>query len=77
MTKLRIMLALLVALVLPAAAEALSDGCLPDPLPTTPTPPVVAESVTWGFGSPPDRLFFEIWRLACLDGSGVAVLLRE
>ena len=72
MTKLRIVLALLVALVLPAAAEAVSDGCLPDPLPTTPTPPVVAENVTWGFGSPPDRLLFEIWRLACLDGSGVA-----
>jgi hypothetical protein len=76
MTKLRIVLVLLVALVLPVAAEAISDGCLPDPLPTTPTPPVVSESVTWGFGSSPDRLLFEIWRLACLDNSGVAVLLR-
>ena len=76
MTKLRIVLALLVALVLPVAAEAISDGCLPDPLPTTPTPPVVSESVTWGFGSSRTALLFEIWRLACLDNSGVAVLLR-
>ena len=76
MTTLRIVLALLVALVVPVAAEALSDGCLPDPLPTTPTPPVIVENVTWGFGSSPDHLVFEIWRLACLDNSGVAVLLR-
>ena len=76
MTKLRIVLALLVALVLPVAAEALSDGCLPDPFPTTPAPPVVAENVSWGFGSAPDRLRFEIWRQPCLDDSGVALLLR-
>ena len=76
MTKLRIVLALLVALVLPVAAEAVSDGCLPDPFPTTPTPPVVAENISWGFGSPSDRLRFEIWRQPCLDGSGVALLLR-
>jgi hypothetical protein len=76
MTKLRIVLALLVALVLPVAAEAFSDQCLPNPLPTTPAPPVVAQNVTWGFGSSPDFLRFEIWRQACLDGSGVAVLLR-
>ena len=76
MTKLRIVLALLVALVLPAAAEALSDGCLPNPFPTTPVPPVVAENVSWGFGSPPDQLRFEIWRQSCLDDSGVALLLR-
>ena len=75
MTKLRIVLALLVALVLPVAAEAVSDGCLPTP-PTTPVPPVVAENVSWGFGSPADRLRFEIWRQPCLDGSGVALLLR-
>lgn len=76
MTKLRIVLALLVALVLPVAAEALSDGCLPNPFPSTPAPPVLTEVVTWGFGSPPDRLLFEIWRQSCLDDSGVAVLLR-
>lgn len=76
MTKLRIVLALLVALVLPVAAEAQSDECLPNPLPTTPAPPVVAENVTWGFGHDADRLRFEIWRQSCLDESGVAVLLR-
>jgi hypothetical protein len=77
MTKLRIVLALLVALVLPVAAEALTAGCLPNPLPTTPVPPVVAENVSWGFGSSPDdHLLFEIWRQSCLDNSGVAVLLR-
>jgi hypothetical protein len=76
MTKLRIVLALLVALVLPAAAEAVSGGCLPDPFPTTPIPPVVAENVSWGFGSPSDKVRFEIWRQLCLDGSGVALLLR-
>ena len=75
MTKLRIVLALLVALVLPVAAEAGSDGCLPT-LPTTPVAPVVAENISWGFGSGPDRLRFEIWRQSCLDGSGVALLLR-
>ncbi len=75
MTKLRIVLALLVALVLPVAAEAFSDGCLPTPAPT-PVPPVVAQNVSWGFGSSPDRLRFEIWRQPCLDGSGVALLLR-
>ena len=75
MTKLRIVLALLLALVLPVAAEAVTDGCLPL-LPTTPTPPVVAENVSWGFGSPSDRLRFEIWRQPCLDGSGDALLLR-
>ena len=72
MTKLRIVLALLIALVLPAAAEALSDGCFPNPF----GPPVVAENVSWGFGSPPDQLRFEIWRQSCLDDSGVALLLR-
>jgi hypothetical protein len=76
MTKLRIVLALLVALVMPVAAEALTDGCLPNPLPTTPAPPVVTDIVSWGFGSEPDHLLFEIWRQACLDNSGVAVLLR-
>ena len=75
MIKLRIVLALLVALVLPVAAEAVSDGCLPTPA-ATPVPPVVAENVSWGFGSPSDRLRFEIWRQPCLDGSGVALLLR-
>jgi hypothetical protein len=75
MTKLRIVLALLVALVLPVAAEAVSDGCLPNPFPTTPTPPVVAENVSWGFGSPQDQLRFDIWREPCLDNSGVALLL--
>jgi hypothetical protein len=75
MTKLRIMLALLVALVLPVAAEAVSNGCLPT-LSTEPVPPVVAENISWGFGSPSDRLRFEIWRQSCLDGSGVALLLR-
>ena len=75
MTKLRIVLALLVALVLPVAAEAISNGCLPIPFPT-PTPPVVQENVSWGFGSPPDTLHFEIWRQSCLDGSGTALLLR-
>jgi hypothetical protein len=76
MTTLRFVLALLVALVLPVAAEAFSDGCLPNSLPATPAPPVVAENVSWGFGASPDRLRFEIWRQSCLDGSGVAVLLR-
>ena len=76
MTKLRIVLALLVALVLPVAAEAFSDGCLPNPFPTTPVPPVFAQNVSWGFGSSPDRLRFEIWRESCLDGSGAALLLR-
>jgi hypothetical protein len=76
MTKLRIVLALLVAVVLPVAAEAVSDGCLPTPLPTVPRPPVVAENVTWGFGSLPDGLRFEIWRQACQDGSGTALLLQ-
>ena len=76
MTMLRIVLALLVALVLPVAAEALTAGCLPDPLPTTPAPPVVSDIVSWGFGSDSDRLLFEIWRQACLDNSGAAVLLR-
>jgi hypothetical protein len=75
MTKLRIVLTLLVALVLPVAAEAVSDGCLPS-LSTEPVPPVVSENITWGFGSPADRLRFEIWRQSCLDGSGVALLLR-
>jgi hypothetical protein len=75
MTKLRIVLALLVALVLPVAAEAVSDGCLPTPT-TTPVPPVVAQNISWGFGSPSDQLRFEIWRQACQDGSGVALLLR-
>lgn len=69
MAKLRIVLALLVALVLPVAAEAFSDQCLPNLLPSTPAPPVVAQNVS-------DDLRFEIWRQACLDGSGVAVLLR-
>src|SRR6185503_11866270 len=77
MTKLRIVLALLVALVMPVAAEALTAGCLPNPLPTIPVPPVISEIVSWGFGSnPDDTLLFEIWRQACLDNSGVAVLLR-
>ena len=76
MTKLRIVLALLVALVLPAAAEAGTDGCLPDLSPQHRLPPVVAENVSWGFGSPSDRLRFEIWRQSCLDGSGDALLLR-
>ena len=75
MIKLRIVLALLVALVLPVAAEAVSDGCLPTPA-ATPVPPVVADDISWGFGSPPDRLGFEIWRQPCADGSGVALLLR-
>ena len=76
MTTLRIVLTLLVALVLPVAAEAFSDGCLPPSLPKTPAPPVVSENVTWGFGTSSDRLRFEIWRQSCQDGSGAAVLLR-
>jgi hypothetical protein len=76
MTKLRIVLALLGALVLPVAAEALTNGCLPDPFPSSAVPPVVAEDVSWGFGSPPDRLRLEIWRQSCLDGSGLALLMR-
>ena len=75
MFKLRIVLALLVALVLPVAAEAVSDGCLPTPS-TTPVPPVVSDDISWGFGSPSDRLRFEIWRQPCADGSGIALLVR-
>jgi len=76
MTKLRIVLALLAALVLPVAAEAFSNGCLPDSVPGTPVPPVFAQDVSFGFGTSPSRLLFEIWRQPCLDGSGVALLLR-
>ena len=76
MTKLPIVLALLVALVLPVAAEAISDGCLPPSLPTIPKPPIFADNVTWGFGSPSDLVRLEMWRESCLDNSGDVLLIR-
>ena len=56
-------------------AEAISGTCFAGGLPASPTPPVVGAEVLWDWGVP-DRYRIDVWRVACQDGTGVALLLR-
>lgn len=74
----RIALSLSLVLVLAALTDAfaISATCLPGGFPTTPGPQAVGRNVTWGLGSSQDEYRIDVWRVACQDGSGAALLLR-
>jgi hypothetical protein len=56
----------------PTEAAPISPGCLPSPLPEAPGPSAVAlDTVNFGEG-----MHLNVWRQACLDGTGSAVLMR-
>ncbi len=56
----------------PTEAAPISPGCLPSPLPEVPGPSAVAlDTVNFGEG-----MHVDVWRQACLDGTGSAVLMR-
>jgi hypothetical protein len=60
--------------LLPVVGEAGTlPGCLPSSLPTVPVPPVFALDTS---DRADDNAHLDIWRHACLDGSGSAVLIR-
>ena len=70
----KVALLLAVVLLLPIVGEsATSPECLPNPLPTTPTPPTFGGNFTWGSS---DRMNMALWRQPCLDGTTAPVLLR-
>ncbi len=55
-----------------ARAATISPGCLPTPLPGAPAPTTAALD-TANFG---ESMHVEIWRHACLDGTGTVLLMR-
>src|SRR5262245_29746662 len=63
----------LLAWWMPAHAVPMSPGCLPGPLPPPPAFGVVLLDTGTNFG---ESLHVEVWRQACQDSTGTAVLMR-
>jgi hypothetical protein len=57
----------------PAHAAPMTPGCLPGPLPSPPASAAVLLDTATNFG---ERLHLQVWRQACQDGTGSAVLMH-
>ena len=57
----------------PAHANPISPGCLPNPLPAPPASPAVTLDTATNFG---EGMHVQVWRQACQDGTGSAVLMQ-
>jgi len=57
----------------PALAAPLSPGCLPTPLPSPPASSAILLDPVTSFG---ESLHIQVWRVACQDGTGTAVLAQ-
>jgi hypothetical protein len=58
---------------MPVHAAPMSPGCLPSPLPSPPASGAVVLDTATNFG---ERLHLQVWRQACRDGTGSAVLMQ-
>src|SRR5262245_65690536 len=63
----------LVAAWVPVHAAPISPGCLPNPLPAPPEAGVLLLDTATNFG---ESLHVQMWRQACQDGTGTAMLMR-
>ncbi len=58
---------------MPVHAAPMSPGCLPSPLPSPPASATVLPDTATSFG---ESLHVQVWRQACQDGTGTAVLVH-